>query len=600
MKNMKVSMKLIVSFVIVLVLAIAVGIIGMIGMNSINNADDALYNENVIAISSMGIIRETYARERVTLRNMALYAGDGAKIQENQNTLTTLEKTMAEQFKLYDGTIVDPSVEEAYYNARKIYEDKFTDIKTRVKEASLISFEAAHEALFAPEVSEVANEIMSGFDISMANNERWSKETVDNNTGLFKTMMIIEIAILAAAVIIALFLTFYISSLISKPLTVISGFLKKAGATGDISLRPEDVKSIETLAKVKDEIGDLSNGAALFVKHVTHISEELETVASGDLTTEIELLSERDVMGRSLQDMVDSLNKMFREIHVSTNQVSSGSKQVADGAQSLAQGSTEQAASIEELSSSIAEIAQKTKTNAETAERTAGLATAIMSNAEKGSRQMDEMITAVQEINRASQEISKVIKVIDDIAFQTNILALNAAVEAARAGQHGKGFAVVAEEVRSLAQKSAEAARETGEMIQNSMEKAELGTHIAEETAASLTDIVSGINESSSFIKKIAFSSEEQSLGIDQINIGIDQVAQVVQQNSATAEESAAASEEMSGQSAMLEELISQFKLKDEMQRSLTSAATGRSKHTAVPHETVPAYTPGKSDYGKY
>lgn len=263
------------------------------------------------------------------------------------------------------------------------------------------------------------------------------------------------------------------------------------------------------------------------------------------------------------------------------------SRQIADGAQSLAQGSTQQAAAVEQLSSSISEVSNKTKDNAILAGKAANLANTIRSNAEKGSRQMDEMMTAVREINDASQGISKVISVIDNIAFQTNILALNAAVEAARAGQHGKGFAVVAEEVRSLASKSADAARETGGMIENSMKKAELGSRIAGETAVSLVDIVMGIKESSQLVSDIARSSEEQALGIEQINKGIDQVAQVVQQNSATAEQSAAASEELSGQSSVLQELLNDFDSDQEGDRKLTSGGT-RSN------------TPSPSGYGKY
>jgi methyl-accepting chemotaxis protein len=213
---------------------------------------------------------------------------------------------------------------------------------------------------------------------------------------------------------------------------------------------------------------------------------------------------------------------------------------------------------------------------------------------------MDEMMTAVKDINVASQSINKVIKVIDDIAFQTNILALNAAVEAARAGQHGKGFAVVAEEVRSLAAKSAEAAKDTGGLIANSMEKAELGARIADDTAASLVEIVSGINESSQIVTEIAKSSEEQSLGIAQINRGIDQVAQVVQQNSATAEESAAASEEMSGQANMLEELVSQFKLKGQNGSKRLGGQGGKGAQKLVMPAKTTYAPPQNGDFGKY
>jgi len=412
-------------------------------------------------------------------------------------------------------------------------------------------------------------------------------------------VVIITIVILALA---ALLILLFVSRMISKPLVLLSAFMKKAGTVGDLSISAEDKAIIGKYSNVQDEIGQTISNAASFVNHVTKISNDLEAVAGGDLSLELDILSDKDTMGTSLKDMTDNLNHMFGDINSAASQVSTGAKQVADGALSLAQGSTEQAASVQQLSSSISEISGKTKENADMAMKAASLATTIMQNAEKGSQQMDEMMAAVRDINTASQNISKVIKVIDDIAFQTNILALNAAVEAARAGQHGKGFAVVAEEVRNLASKSAEAAKETGDMIQNSMAKADLGSHIAEDTATSLREIVTGISESSMLVAEIARSSDEQAVGISQVNVGIDQVAQVVQNTSATAEQSAAAAQEMSSQSDLLQRLITQFKLRDAgYTRSISSGAGSRGrKAAALPEKQAPSSFDSSSGFGKY
>jgi len=310
-----------------------------------------------------------------------------------------------------------------------------------------------------------------------------------------------------------------------------------------------------------DELGVLADDFNKFIVSTQEQVTVLSKMANGDLTSGVTPKSKDDILSNAINRVTENTRGLITDIASSSSQVSTGARHVADGAQALAQGATEQAASIEQLSESISHIAERTKTNAMTAEETSKLSSTIKSSAEKGSRQMDEMITAVGDINEASKSISNIIKTIDDIAFQTNILALNAAVEAARAGQHGKGFAVVAEEVRNLASKSADAARNTGAMIQNSMEKSQLGVRIAEETATSFKEIVTGINETSQLIAEITKSSEEQSEGISQINTGIDQVSQVIHQNSATAEESAAASHEMSDQSDILAHLITQFDL---------------------------------------
>ena len=376
------------------------------------------------------------------------------------------------------------------------------------------------------------------------------------------SMMIFMIIFGVAGLLIAAFVVWVISGKISGPMVTLSGFMGLVATEGDIVISAEEEKIMQKFKSLRDETGDLFNSFYDVIVSLNVINDDLREVANGNLVLEVNVRGEKDTLAMSLRKMVDNLNDMFGEINAATRQVATGSKQIADGAQSLAQGSTEQAASVQQLSSSISNIAQKTKDNAEMAGKAAMLANVIKGSAEKGSKQMDEMMVAVKDISSSSQNISKVIKSIDDIAFQTNILALNAAVEAARAGQHGKGFAVVAEEVRNLAAKSAEAAKDTESLIADSIEKAELGSRIADDTAASLTEIVTGIGESTQLVNEIANSSEEQSLGIEQINRGIDQVAQVTQQNSATAQESAAASQEMTGQSSMLEELISQFKLK--------------------------------------
>ena len=449
-----------------------------------------------------------------------------------------------------------------------------------------------------PKFNEVITELI-------AIGERYSElmgERVSEVSSIANTARIIIVMFIVIALAGSIFFALRISGMVSKPLSPITKFMKKAGSTGDLAFRSEDLKAIKEFSQNKDELGDLITAAKSFVGRITEVSAILEKIADGDLTAELPLLSDEDTIGKALKKMVNGLNAMFSEINTSAMQVSTGANQVADGAQALASGATEQAASMEELSSSISEIAERTKANLAKAEHAAQLADAIKGKAKKGGHEMREMMTAVTQIHEASQSISKVIKTIDDIAFQTNILALNASVEAARAGENGKGFAVVADEVRNLAAKSAEAANETKYLIDNSMEKAEFGVRIAGETSASLSDIVSGINENNNLVVEIAKLSEEQSLSISQINIGVDQMAQVVHQNSATAEESAAASEEMSAQSAILRELISQFKLRDINSElySLSLPNQSQRKQFAMKNESGFVDTNSHREYGKY
>ncbi|MDL2257909.1 methyl-accepting chemotaxis protein [Eubacteriales bacterium OttesenSCG-928-K08] len=362
--------------------------------------------------------------------------------------------------------------------------------------------------------------------------------------------------IIVAYCIICAFLCFYITRrLIGRPIQEITLASEKI-ADGDITVELSATNS-------QDEIGQLTEAFRRMAENTKKQAAVMEAIANKDMTVEITPRCENDVMSYAMQRMTENMNAMFLEIHKSTLQISSGSAQIADGAQMLAQGATEQEITISQLAESIGHVAERTEANTKMAQRATELAGTIRQAAEKGSVQMEEMLSAVRDIDRANQAIGKVMKLIDDIAFQTNLLALNAAVEAARAGQYGKGFAVVADEVRNLAAKSAKSAKDTAELIEDSIQKAALGVSIAKDTSKSLHEIVEGINESGVVIANIFEASEEQSTAISLINTSVGEVAMVVEQNSATAEQSAASSEQMSSQCESLENSLQQFNLKD-------------------------------------
>jgi len=300
------------------------------------------------------------------------------------------------------------------------------------------------------------------------------------------------------------------------------------------------------------------------VAPIEELKAKLGRIASGDLTAYVTGAYQGDhqLLKNALNDTLDSLNDILGQVATAADQVASGARQVSDSSQALSQGATEQAASLEQITASMTEMSGQTKQNAENASQANQLAASARTGAEAGNGLMQQMVKAMGEIDDSSQNISKIIKAIDEIAFQTNLLALNAAVEAARAGVHGKGFAVVAEEVRNLAARSAKAAKETTEMIEGSIKKVNQGSEIARKTAESLEAIVSGVGKVTDLVAEIAAASNEQAQGIAQVNQGLTQLDQVTQQNTSSSEESAAASEELSSQSNQLKQLLGKFMLK--------------------------------------
>lgn len=327
--------------------------------------------------------------------------------------------------------------------------------------------------------------------------------------------------------------------------------------------------SITSECKQNDEIGDLSAGmnrtAMILNRYIREIGAYTKELEQGNLHAALadDFSGDFVALQESLKHVGDALHEIMEQIHVTSDGVASGAEQVAIGAQSLASGSAEQSHSIEELHTAIAVTSDKILSAAETAQEANDKVNTVGSVARTSNEQMHAMIGAMDKISESSNQIGKIIKTIEDIAFQTNILALNAAVEAARAGEAGKGFAVVADEVRSLASKSAEAAQNTTVLIEDSIHAVENGVHIANETAESLNMVVDGVAEVIATISGISDVLQQQTSGIESIRANIESISNVTQTISTTAEENGAASEELSGQSDRLKELVNRFQLRN-------------------------------------
>ncbi|MDD4732842.1 MAG: methyl-accepting chemotaxis protein [Desulfovibrio sp.] len=356
---------------------------------------------------------------------------------------------------------------------------------------------------------------------------------------------------------------FFTDHKIVRPMHRVLEFLREVSA-GDFSRRINEER--------KDEIGEIFCALDGMADTLAAKARLASSIAQNDLTRDVHLASENDTLGQALKTMTDNLNEIIHQVHGAAEQIDMGSNQVSSSSQALSQGATEQASSLEQITSSMTQIGAQTNANAENAAQVNRLSTQARDLAHEGQQQMEDMVSAMGDISDSSQAIGKIIKVIDEIAFQTNLLALNAAVEAARAGKHGKGFAVVAEEVRNLASRSAKAAQETTQLIEDSIAKVTRGSGIADQTAASLEQIVSASSKVADLVAEIAAASTEQAEGVGQINEGLAQVDQVTQQNTASSEETASAAEELSSQAMQLRTLLQRFRLKGhDNGRSLTT-----------------------------
>ncbi|HPI20271.1 MAG TPA: methyl-accepting chemotaxis protein [Candidatus Kapabacteria bacterium] len=471
-----------------------------------------------------------------------------------------LRKGKATSFFTQPGLNMDFKVDTHYITNAKGEKTGHIEIVSDVtKESRIAKFTATEIDRLAKNLQLIANGDLN-VDLNIFPADEYTKNEFENFSKIFDNLKLAVEAI--------------------RLLADDASMLAKAAEDGELEKRADVNKHRGDFRKV---IEGINSTLAFIVKPVVETIQVMQSMADGDLTKRIENEYKGDSLAlkNAVNESIESMHEILLQVRTTVEEVNRGALQVSDASTALSQGATEQAASLEEITSSMTEIGSQTKLNAENSNQANKLTLDARQSAEKGNTEMNQLNNAMLEINESSKNISKIIKVIDEIAFQTNLLALNAAVEAARAGRHGKGFAVVAEEVRNLAARSATAAKETSEMIENSIKTVEKGAGLATKTSDALEEIKNNSIKAADIVGEITTLSNEQAQGIAQINEGLTQIDRVTQTNTASAEESASAAEQLSGQAGQLMQMISRFKLKSGMKSDYSSDFDSKSYSTS-------------------
>lgn len=621
LNSIKIGTKLIGGFMIVSLITLIIGILGITNMGKINKLNNTLYLMHLIGISHAKEANINLIYLGRAVRQFIL-AKDQIERNIQADNIKKFDQAIKQELDLTDKTIVSEEGKQALMKTREFYSEYYNGLQDFINTVSKQEILKLDQNIIAGlESLKIKGDLADDqFTVFSKLKEKHGEQNFNESTLIYLNMRNLLVICVIIATFIGILIGFFLSRSISKPLMKVVDMIQdmaKGHLGNRLKINRED--EIGIMAKAMDDFSDdLQNNIVATMKNISEgnldISIEakdnqdeiipalkktiealrgliiddggivLQAAASKDLTKRMQFEYKGDYLKlkNNINTVIETLDQALQQVTQGAEQVSSASQQISAGSQSLAQGANQQASSLEEISSSLEEMASMTKQNADNANQAKNLSSEANNNASQGKISMSRMSESINKIKESSDQTAKIVKTIDEIAMQTNLLALNAAVEAARAGEAGRGFAVVAEEVRNLAQRSADAAKNTANMIEESVKNAEEGVSIAGDVAKSFEAIANSNSMVDGLIAEIAIASKEQSQGIEQVNSAVAQLDKLTQQNAANSEESASAAEELSSQAEELQNMVSQFQLNNSIQKISVKSV---SHHTGI-HQT--------------